>query len=65
MKRVLRVDNLYKDFSGLEVLSGITLEVFEGEHHTIIGPNGAGKTTLFNIITGMYRPSRGWVFFFN
>ena len=58
MKTVLRIDNLFKDFSGLQVLSGITIDILAGERHVIIGPNGAGKTTLFNIITGLYRPTR-------
>jgi branched-chain amino acid transport system ATP-binding protein len=42
---------------------GINLEIMEGERHAIIGPNGAGKSTLFNIITGLYQPSRGKIFF--
>jgi branched-chain amino acid transport system ATP-binding protein len=63
MTTILRIDHLYKDFSGLQVLSEITLEIFEGERHAVIGPNGAGKTTLFNIITGLYRPSRGKIYF--
>jgi branched-chain amino acid transport system ATP-binding protein len=60
---LLRLDEIYKDFSGLQVLSGISLEVIEGERHAIIGPNGAGKSTLFNLITGLYKPSRGKIFF--
>jgi branched-chain amino acid transport system ATP-binding protein len=60
---ILKIDKLWKDFSGLEVLSEITMEIFEGERHAIIGPNGAGKTTLFNIITGFYRPSKGKIYF--
>jgi branched-chain amino acid transport system ATP-binding protein len=63
MKTVLRIDNLFKGFSGLQVLAGVTMEVCEGERHMVIGPNGAGKTTLFNIITGMYRPSAGKIHF--
>lgn len=63
MKTVLRIDNLFKDFSGLQVLSGITIDILAGERHVIIGPNGAGKTTLFNIITGLYRPTRGKIYF--
>jgi len=65
MGTILRIDNLFKDFSGLEVLSGINIEVAEGERHAIIGPNGAGKSTLFNLITGLYRPSRGKIHFFD
>lgn len=63
MKVVLRIDKLSKDFSGLQVLSSVTLDVLEGERHVIIGPNGAGKTTLFNIITGLYKPTRGRILF--
>ncbi len=60
---LLRLEEIFKDFSGLQVLFGISLEVIEGERHAIIGPNGAGKSTLFNLITGFYKPSRGKIFF--
>ncbi|MBW2149334.1 MAG: ABC transporter ATP-binding protein [Deltaproteobacteria bacterium] len=60
---ILETKGLYHDFSGLEVLFDVNLEVEEGERHAIIGPNGAGKTTLFNVITGTYVPSRGQTFF--
>jgi branched-chain amino acid transport system ATP-binding protein len=60
---ILRLENIYKDFSGLEVLCGISLEIQRGERHAIIGPNGAGKSTVFNVITGLYKPSRGRIFF--
>lgn len=60
---ILETKGLHHDFSGLEVLFDVNLEVKEGERHAIIGPNGAGKTTLFNVITGTYMPSRGEVFF--
>jgi branched-chain amino acid transport system ATP-binding protein len=60
---ILETKGLHHEFSGLEVLFDVNLEVKEGERHAIIGPNGAGKTTLFNVITGTYRPSRGQVFF--
>jgi branched-chain amino acid transport system ATP-binding protein len=54
---------IHHDFSGLQVLSGIDLEVNERERHAIIGPNGAGKSTLFNIITGRFRPRGGRVLY--
>jgi len=60
---ILETKGLYHDFSGLEVLFDINLEVREGERLALIGPNGAGKTTLFNVITGNYHPSKGRVFF--
>ncbi len=62
---ILRLEEIYKDFSGLQVLSGVSMEVQERECHAIIGPNGAGKSTLFNIITGLYKPSRGEITFLN
>jgi branched-chain amino acid transport system ATP-binding protein len=60
---ILETKGLYHDFSGLEVLFNINLEVKEGERLALIGPNGAGKTTLYNVITGNYCPSKGQVFF--
>lgn len=60
---ILQVKAVYKDFSGLEVLTGVTFPVKANEKHAIIGPNGAGKTTLFNIISGKYRPSSGSILF--
>ena len=60
---ILETKVLCHDFSGLQVLMDVNLEVKEGERHAIIGPNGAGKTTLFNVITGTYKPSEGDVFF--
>ncbi len=59
----LEVRDLYKDFSGLEVLAGVSFQVAQGERQAVIGPNGAGKTTLFNVITGKYKPSSGSIFF--
>lgn len=60
---ILKLEEIFKDFSGLQVLFGISLDVIEGERHAIIGPNGAGKSTLFNLITGFYKPSKGKIFF--
>jgi len=60
---LLAVKQVYKDFNGLEVLTGVNLDVREKERHAIIGPNGAGKTTLFNIISGKFKASRGYIDF--
>lgn len=60
---ILETSAITHDFSGLQVLFDVNLEITEGERHAVIGPNGAGKTTLFNVITGTYRPSEGEVFF--
>ncbi|PKN69523.1 MAG: ABC transporter ATP-binding protein [Deltaproteobacteria bacterium HGW-Deltaproteobacteria-12] len=63
MSDYLHVQNIYKDFSGLKVLTGVEFKVKEKERHAVIGPNGAGKTTLFNIISGKFKPSSGAILF--
>jgi branched-chain amino acid transport system ATP-binding protein len=60
---VLEVGGLQKHFGGLFALSGLDLEVHEGEIVSVIGPNGAGKSTLFNVVTGIYEPDDGDVRF--
>jgi ABC-type branched-subunit amino acid transport system ATPase component len=52
-----------KIFGGLTALQGVSFSISAGEITGIIGPNGAGKTTLFNIITGIYYPTSGKVFY--
>jgi branched-chain amino acid transport system ATP-binding protein len=56
---VLGVEDLSISFGGLAALSGLSFEVRDREIFALIGPNGAGKSTVFNLITGLYRPSRG------
>jgi ABC-type branched-subunit amino acid transport system ATPase component len=56
---VLEVRGLQKHFGGLYALSGLDLDVREGEIVSVIGPNGAGKSTLFNVVTGIYTPDDG------
>jgi len=60
---LLELKGLTKHFGGLVAVSDLHLDVTEGEILGIIGPNGAGKTTLFNIISGVYQPTRGRVIF--
>jgi branched-chain amino acid transport system ATP-binding protein len=56
---LLEVTQLSKFFGGLAAIDDLSFQVNKGEILGLIGPNGAGKTTLFNVITGVYRPSRG------
>jgi branched-chain amino acid transport system ATP-binding protein len=56
---VLEVRGLQKHFGGLYALSGLDMQVREGEIVSVIGPNGAGKSTLFNVVTGIYEPDDG------
>ena len=60
---LLRVEGLTKHFGGVNAVEDLDFEVREGTVQSIIGPNGAGKTTLFNLITGIYTPTRGEVLF--
>jgi branched-chain amino acid transport system ATP-binding protein len=60
---VLEVRGLEKHFGGLYALTGLDMEVREGEIVSVIGPNGAGKSTLFNTMTGLYGPDGGDVSF--
>jgi branched-chain amino acid transport system ATP-binding protein len=60
---VLRIESLSKNFGGLRVTDGVTLDVLPGELHAVIGPNGAGKTTLINQISGLLAPDAGRIVF--
>jgi branched-chain amino acid transport system ATP-binding protein len=60
---ILRADELVKEFGGLVAVGGVSIEIPVGSIVSIIGPNGAGKTTFFNMLTGLYKPTRGRMFF--
>jgi len=62
-KSLLSLKNVAKSFKGLMAVDFVTVDVNEGEILGLIGPNGAGKTTLFNLITGVYPPSKGQIIF--
>ena len=50
-------------FGGIRAVDAVSFEVNQGEVFSIIGPNGAGKTTIFNLISRIYQPSAGRLFF--
>jgi len=56
---LLQARNLSLSFGGVLAVNDVSFDVRRGEVFTLIGPNGAGKTTVFNIISGIYPPSKG------
>jgi branched-chain amino acid transport system ATP-binding protein len=60
---LLEVRQVTKDFGGLRAVSEVDLAIEEGDIFSLIGPNGAGKTTIFNLITGIFFPTRGSILF--
>lgn len=50
-------------FGGLVAVNKVNFDIHEGDLFGLIGPNGAGKTTCFNLITGVYTPTEGDIFF--
>ena len=62
-RSILKVENATMQFGGVVAVDNLNLEVNEGEIVALIGPNGAGKTTAFNVITGVYQPTNGAVWF--
>ena len=63
MSNILKVENVTMQFGGVVAVDNLNLEVNAGEIVALIGPNGAGKTTAFNVITGVYQPTNGAVWF--
>jgi neutral amino acid transport system ATP-binding protein len=60
---LLRVDDVFKRFGGIQAVNGATFEVAPQSITALIGPNGAGKTTLFNVLTGFYPGDQGTIVF--
>lgn len=60
---LLKVGQAGIQFGGLKAVSGLNMELHHGELIGLIGPNGAGKTTTFNMLTGVYKPTEGAIYF--
>ncbi|MGB9627487.1 MAG: ABC transporter ATP-binding protein [Thermodesulfobacteriota bacterium] len=57
------VIGLCKSFGGIQALNEVTFHIEEGKIFSLIGPNGAGKTTFINLVTGIFPPDKGEIFF--
>jgi branched-chain amino acid transport system ATP-binding protein len=60
---MLKTDKTTIRFGGLCAVNELDMAVRKGEIYGLIGPNGAGKTTIFNLLTGVYQPTSGEIYF--
>jgi phospholipid/cholesterol/gamma-HCH transport system ATP-binding protein len=58
---MIKIEELYKSFDGVEVLKGISLEIGKGEILALIGRSGYGKSVLLKHVAGLMKPDRGRV----
>ena len=63
MSAVLEMKGISKRFLGVRALKGVDFELRRGEVHALVGENGAGKSTLMKVLTGIYQPDDGEIFF--
>lgn len=62
-EKIISLKNVCMYFGGIKAIDDIDFDVEKGRLFGIIGPNGAGKTTIFNVITGMYVPTSGEIYY--
>jgi ABC-type branched-subunit amino acid transport system ATPase component len=60
---MLKLENVYKNFGGIQALAGVSFHVEAGSITGLIGPNGSGKSTCFNVISGYYKKDGGEIYF--
>src|SRR5258705_7809708 len=58
-----RAENLSLHFGGLKAVDAVSFAVEKGEILSIIGPNGAGKSSIFNLVSRIYSPTSGKIYF--
>ena len=62
-ENVLTIENATMQFGGVVAVDNLNLKVDKDQIVSLIGPNGAGKTTAFNVVTGVYAPTNGAVWY--
>ena len=62
-KTILEAKGISKYFGTITALENVDLNVREGECLGVVGDNGAGKSTLMKVLSGLYKPSKGSLFF--
>ena len=62
-KTILELRGISKFFPGIRALEAVDFSMSLGEVHALVGENGAGKSTLVKVLTGVYRPTSGSIFF--
>lgn len=60
---LVRMNNIYKSFGPVRALKNVSIQIGKPEIVGLLGDNGAGKTTLVNILSGVYPPDKGEIFY--
>jgi simple sugar transport system ATP-binding protein len=63
MEPLLRVEELTKRFGGLVAVDKVSVDILPGEVLGLVGDNGAGKSTLIKMVSGVYQPDEGNIYF--
>jgi spermidine/putrescine transport system ATP-binding protein len=56
---ILQLRQIEKRFGDFTAVTGVDLDIAEGEFFTLVGPSGSGKTTMIRMLVGMERPTGG------
>ena len=60
---IIQMQNIEKHFGSVIALSGVSIDLFSGECHSLLGDNGAGKSTFIKTMSGVYKKTNGDILF--